>query len=178
MTPSPVSLLALALQITRQPQLMTSVVQFFAITVGVVLVFIVGLILAFKYLRPSQDRSATAAVREEFEKSKAALLLAAQARKAEHEADESARRQQEMEDKERELLKANVDPQQYFGRNCPLCGLEMMDDQELVVDPYTGEAYHFSSFLSSWPPGQERPKYVYRYPQATVVKSADLVRLF
>ncbi len=172
------ALLALTLQVTRQPQLMTNVIWFFSVTAGAVLVFIVGMVLAFKYLRPGQDRSATAAVRDEFEKSKAALLLAAQARKAEHEADESAKRQLEVEEKERELLRANVDPQPYFGRTCPLCGLEMMEDQELVIDPYTGAAYHFSSFLSAWPLDQDRPKYIYRYPQATVVKSTDLVRQF
>jgi hypothetical protein len=172
------AMLTLALQVVRQPQLMTDVVRFFAITAGAVLVFIVGIILAFKYLRPGRDRSVTTAVHEEFERSKAALLLAAQARKAEHEADESAKRQMEVEDKERELLRANVDPQLYFGRTCPLCGLEMMEDQELVIDPYTGAAYHFSSFLSAWPPEQERPKYIYRYPQATVVKSTELVRQF
>ena len=83
-----------------------------------------------------------------------------------------------MEAKERELLKENVDPQRVIGQTCPLCGLEMTDDQELVIDPYTGQGYHFSSFLNDWPAGAERPKYVYRYPQGTVVKSADLVRSF
>jgi hypothetical protein len=50
----------------------------------------------------------------------------------------------------------------------------MMSDQELVIDPYTGQGYHYSSFVSDWPVGQERPKFVYRYPQNTVVRSDQL----
>lgn len=170
--------LALAALRLGQPRMMSEVVQFSVLTALFVFVVIIVMYLVFRYLRPGKDSSAAAAAREEFEKSKAALLLAAQAKKAAHEADDSARRQAEMEEKERELLRENVNPALYIGRNCPLCGLEMMDDQELVIDPYTGAAYHFSSFLNDWPAGQERPKYIYRYPQGTVVKSADLVRQF
>jgi hypothetical protein len=169
---------ALALLRLGQPRLMTDVIQFSMLTALFVVIVIVVMVLVFKAMRSAKDHSAAAAAREEFEKSKAALLLAAQAKKAAHEADDSAKRQGEMEEKERELLRENVNPELYIGRNCPLCGLEMMDDQELVIDPYTGAAYHFSSFLNDWPVGQERPKYIYRYPQGTVVKSADLVRQY
>jgi hypothetical protein len=168
----------LPLLLLQQTQLASDMLQFFVTTGLVVVVLIVGIYLAFRYLRPSQDNSPSTAVRAEFEKTKEALLLAAQAKKAAHEADESARRQLEVDEKERELLRANVDPAQYIGRTCPLCGLEMMDDQELVIDPYSGAAYHFSSFLNDWPVGLERPKYLYRYPQGTVIKSADLLRQF
>jgi len=53
----------------------------------------------------------------------------------------------------------------------------MVDDQDLVIDPYTGRGYHLSSFLHDWPVEAARPKYIYRYPQATVVRSEDLLRL-
>jgi hypothetical protein len=171
-----IALLPLAL--LQQTRLASDMLQFSLITALFVVVFIVGIYLAFRYLRPRQDNSPAAQARAEFEKSKEALLLAAQARKAAHEADESAHRQQDIEEKERELLRANVEPSKYIGRTCPLCGLEMMEDQELVIDPYSGAAYHFSSFLNDWPVGQDRPKYIYRYPQGTVIKSADLLRQF
>lgn len=172
------ALMPLLLIQVRQSRLMSDMLQFSVLTGVFVVLMIIGIYLVFKYLRPRQDNSPAAAARAEFEKTKEALLLAAQAKKAAHEADESARRSAEVEEKERELLRANVDPAQYIGRTCPLCGLEMMDDQELVIDPYTGAAYHFSSFLNDWPAGQERPKYVYRYPQGTVLRSADLLRQF
>lgn len=156
----------------------TNALQFFITTGLCVVVLIIAIVAAYRLARPKQDSSARDAVRAEFEKTKEALLLAAQAKKAAHEADESARRQAEVEEKEKELLRENVNPELVLGQNCPLCGLEMAADQELVIDPYTGQAYHFSSFLNDWPAGAPRPKYVYRYPQGAVVKSADLVREF
>lgn len=168
----------LALLQPESPRLASDMVRFAVITGLFVVVVVVVMYFLFKALRPSADSAASRKVRDEFEKSKDALLLSAQAKRAGHESDEAARRAAETEEKERELLKENVDPRRVIGLNCPLCGLEMTDDQELVIDPYSGQAYHFSSFLNDWPVDSERPKYVYRYPQGTVVKSADLIRVF
>jgi hypothetical protein len=30
--------------------------------------------------------------------------------------------------------------------------------------------------MSGWPPDAERPKYIYRYPQGTVIKTSDFIR--
>lgn len=152
----------------------TNAVQF-SVMVGLFLiVVIVVMYFVFKMLKPRLDQSSAEQLRQEFEKSKEALLLSAQTKKAAREAEKSAERQADAEQRERELLKENVDPESAFGKTCPLCGLEMMSDQDLVIDPYTGQAYHFSSFINDWPAGQPRPKYVYRYPQHTVVKSDNL----
>ena len=162
-----------------EPMRLTSDMLRFAVITGIfIVVMVVVMYMVFKGLRTSSNDSAAQKVRQEFEKSKETLLLAATAKRAGQESDESAKRAIEMEAKERELLKENVDPLRVIGQTCPLCRLEMTDDQELVIDPYTGQGYHFSSFLNDWPAAAERPKYVYRYPQATVVKSADLVRSF
>ena len=169
------------LVVLLQPEplpLMTDMVRFVVGGAAFVAVVIVAMYFVFKYSKPKTDLSAAAKAREEFEKSKEVLLLAAQAKKAAQESDASAKRQSEMEEKERELLRENVDPLRVIGQACPLCGLEMAEDQELVIDPYTGQGYHFSSFLNDWPAGAERPRFVYRYPQGTVVKSTDLVRGF
>jgi hypothetical protein len=141
-------------------------------------VLVTAMYFAFSAMRSAKNNSSTLALREQFEKSKDALLLAAQAKKAAQESGEAAKKQADAEERERELLRANVDPALVIGKTCPLCGLEMMEDQELVIDPYSGQGYHFSSFLSDWPKGQDRPKYVYRYPQGTVVKSANLFLTF
>jgi hypothetical protein len=170
--------LALLLLQPEPSALSSDMLRFATITGAFLVVVVVTTYIIWKGLRSNRDNSAAAKVREEFEKSRDTLLLAAQARRAGHESDDAARRAAEVEAKERELLKENVDPQRVIGQTCPLCGLEMMADQELVIDPYSGQGYHFSSFISDWPPGAERPKYVYRYPQAAVVKSTDLVRSF
>jgi hypothetical protein len=171
------ALAMLALQ--PEPLRLTSDMLRFATITGVFLVIVVVVMyFLFKALRASNNDSAAQKVREEFEKSKETLLLAATAKRAGQESDESAKRAIEMEAKERELLKENVDPLRVIGQTCPLCRLEMTDDQELVIDPYSGQGYHFSSFLNDWPADAERPKYVYRYPQGTVVKSSDLIRSF
>jgi len=149
----------------------TNAVQFMLMVGLFLLVVIVVMYFVFKMLKPRLDQSSSEQLRLEFEKSKEALLLVAQTKKAEREAEESASRQVDADQRERELLRENVDPESAFGKTCPLCGLEMMSDQDLVIDPYTGQAYHFSSFINDWPSGQPRPKYVYRYPQHTVVKS-------
>jgi len=151
----------------------------FTVYVGLfVLVVAIVMYFVFKNLRPKTDNSHSDKLREEFEKSKDALLMAAQARKAARESQQGAKRQQDAEAEERELLLSNVDPEQVFGKTCPLSGLEMMNDQDLVIDPYTGQGYHFSSFLNDWPVGQDRPKYIYRYPQDTIVRSDDMIRSF
>ncbi|MBN2082633.1 hypothetical protein JW859_10570 [bacterium] len=151
----------------------------FTVYVGLfVLVVAIVMYFVFKNLRPKTDNSATDKLREEFEKSKDTLLMAAQARKAAREAQEGAERQQDAEAEEREMLLNNVDPELVFGKTCPLSGLEMMNDQDLVIDPYTGQGYHFSSFLNDWPANQERPKYIYRYPQGTIVRSDQMVGSF
>lgn len=167
----PLAILALQPQPLRAQ---TNAIQF-SVMVGLFLiVVIVVMYFVFKMLRPRLDQSSTEQLRQEFEKSKDALLLAAQAKRTTREAEDSADRQADAEQREAELLKENVNPETVFGKTCPLSGLEMMSDQDLVIDPYTGQGYHYSSFISDWPVGQERPKFVYRYPQNTVVKSDQL----
>jgi hypothetical protein len=141
----------------------------FVVVIGVALFYIM------RGLRPKTDQSATAKVRAEFEKGKDALLLAAQAKKATLERDKAAGRAQDKEQKERELLTENVHPELVIGQVCPLSGLTMEEDQELIIDPYTGQGYHYSSFMSDWPVAQPRPKYVYRYPQGVVMKTENLI---
>ncbi len=167
--------LALALlQVERSP-LMSDVTKMVLFTAIFVVVVGVALFYIMRALRPKSDQSATAKARAEFEKSKETLLLAAQAKKAAKERDDSAQRAQDKEAKERELLSENVNPALVIGQTCPLSGLTMEEDQELIIDPYTGQGYHYSSFVSDWPAGQARPKYVYRYPQGTVMKTENLV---
>ena len=156
----------------------TNAIQFFVTTSIILLGFIVAVYYVLKSLRKDKDHSVVAEVRGEFEKSKKVLLLSAQQKKAAKKGTTDKGQEVSREAKEIELLKENVDPSLIFGKNCPLSSLEMLDDQELVIDPYTGQGYHFSSFLNDWPVGNERPKYVYRYPQKTVVKSSDLLTGF
>lgn len=165
------------LQPQRSP-ITTNAIEFVIQTGLVLIVIIVALWLVFRALRRKSDLSITAEVRDEFEKSKEALLLIAQQKKAGQQKSEQVDREAEKQRKEIELLKENVDPSRVFGQICPLCRLEMMDDQELVIDPYTGQGYHFSSFLNDWPVDKERPQYIYRYPQGTIVKSEELLGTF
>jgi hypothetical protein len=158
---------ALILRTEMDPEL----IRFFIVTAVFVTVVAVGGYVIFRIQRKQTDAGVKDQLKAEFERSKAGLLLAAQTKKTAGEQDEALAREAEKESKERELLKENVDPALVFGRNCPLCGLEMTDDQELVIDPYTGQGYHLSSFLNDWPRDAERPKYIYRYPQSEVVKS-------
>lgn len=148
----------------------------------VAFVFLVGItvtaFLIFRGLRKANDSGVKAQLDAEFEKTKDALLLAAAAKKQKAESDEAAKRELAADAKERELLRENVDMNRVLGQTDPLSGLEMMEDMELIVDPYTGQGYLLPSFLNDWPVGQERPKFVYRHPQGTVVRSADLVRSF
>jgi hypothetical protein len=144
-------------------------------SVAMAVIVIVGFI-TFRLLRKSTDAGVKSQLDEEFERSKAALLLAAQSRKVEAEKAEVKSREADVETKERELLRENVDPARVFGQTDPLDGLELTEDQDLIIDPYSGQGYHLSSFLNDWPRSQARPKYVYRYPEGTVVKSSDLVR--
>jgi hypothetical protein len=162
-----------------EPQRITTDAIGFTVKVGLFLVvIIIVLYFVFKILRRKRDYSVSAELNEEFERSKEALLLLAQQRKAAIDASKKEVRDSEKASKEVELLKENVDPALVIGKTCPLCGLEMMADQELVIDPFTGQGYHFSSFLNDWPAGRERPKYVYRYPQGTVLKSEELIKKF
>ena len=159
-------------------ELSGSMLQFFIMTAIFFVVVSVGTYYIFRSLRKSTDAGVKAQLDAEFEKTKDALLLAASARKQKQEADETTKRELAADAKERELLRENIDMERVFGQTDPLSALEMMDDMELIVDPYTGQGYLLPSFLNDWPPGQERPKYVYRHPQGTVVKSSDLVRSF
>jgi hypothetical protein len=168
-------LVVLGLMQVERPPLMSGMLQFMIYTALFVVVAGVALFYIMRALRPKTDQSTTAKVRAEFEKSKDALLLAAQAKKAAHERDTAAQRAQDKEAKERELLAENVDPGLVIGQVCPLSGLAMEEDQELVIDPYTGQGYHYSSFVSDWPADAPRPKYVYRYPQGVIVKTENLV---
>lgn len=156
----------------------SSAVQFVATTGLILIGFIVAIYFVLKYLRRSRDRSVVDEVRSEFEKSKHGLLLSAHQKKATSAGVGDESEEVNRETKEIELLKENVDPRRVFGQTCPLSKLEMMADQDLVIDPYTGQAYHFSSFLNDWPAGSERPKYVYRYPQGVVLKSNELLTGF
>ena len=171
------SLRAAMLQPEPSP-LMTDQIWFLFKTGMVVVAIVIILFFVLRALRRKTDSAISKDLQDEFEKSKEILLLAAQAKKAEREAETSGQRQAGIEEKERELLKENVDPQRVIGQICPLCGLEMTADQELVIDPYTGQGYHFSSFLNDWPPEAKRPRLVYCYPQNTVVNSGDLLRSF
>ncbi|MCB1215931.1 hypothetical protein KDL44_00960 [bacterium] len=150
-----------------------------AVVVGIVLAVVVtAMYFTLRAIRPKTDNSTTMQVRDEFDKQKDALLLAAQARKAQREQDESARREGDKDEKEKELLREQIDREAVLGRNCPLCGLEIMADSEIVIDPYTGAAYHFSAFLHDWPADSERPKFVYRWPQDRIIRSEDLLKGF
>jgi hypothetical protein len=168
----------IALWQAESPALNSDMVKFTLVVGIAVLVISVTMFYVFRALRPKTDNKVTDQIRGEFEKSKEALLLAAQQKRAGKESDDSARREAERETRERELLKENVDPRRVVGLSCPLCTLEMMDDQELVIDPYTGQGYHFSCYLQDWPAEGERPKHIYRYPQGTVLRSDDLIRSF
>ncbi|MCB1187780.1 hypothetical protein KDL29_11495 [bacterium] len=149
------------------------------VVVGIFLALVItALYFTIKAIRPKTDNSTTMQVREEFNKQKDALLMAAQAKKASREAQESARREGDKDEKEKELLREQVDPQAAVGRSCPLCGLEIMGDSEIIIDPYSGTAYHFSAFLHDWPPDTERPKFVLRWPQDKMVRSEDLLKGF
>ena len=132
----------------------------------------------FKSIRPRTDNSETMKVREEFNRQKDALLLAAQAKRASREAQDSARRDGDKDEKEKELLREQIDPESVIGRSCPLCGLEIMSDSDIVIDPYSGQTYHFSAFLHDWPPDTERPKFVLRWPEDKMIRSEDLIRGF
>ncbi len=141
-------------------------------------VIVVVMVYTFKTLRPKTDNSQTMQLREEFNKQKDSLLLAAQAKKASREAEESARREGDKDEKEKELLREQIDPESVIGRTCPLCALEIMHDSDIIIDPYTGTAYHFSAFLHDWPVETERPKFVFRWPQDKIIRSEDLIRGF
>jgi hypothetical protein len=165
------------LQLGGSP-LMSNVLQVSAITAVVMLGVTVALVYLFKGMRKATDSGVKDQIDAEFNKTKDALLLAAAAKKARHESDETAKRELAADAKERELLRENIDMARVVGQTDPLSSLEMMEDMELIVDPYTGQGYLLPSFLNDWPADQPRPKYVYRHPQGTVVKSSDLVRSF
>ncbi len=164
-----------AILLQARSQMNSDAMRFVMITVGAVMLMVIALVFVYRATRPKPG-GLKASLDEEFNKSKDALLLAAQSKKAAKEREEGEKRQMSAEEKERELLRENVDAERLIGSNCPLCGLEMLEDTDLIIDPYTGAGYHLSSFLNDWPVDTERPKYVYRYPQGTVVKSSDLIR--
>jgi HAMP domain-containing protein len=145
---------------------------------------ITATVVLFRYFRVQRNTSPTEKLREEFDKGKDALLAAAMAKKQAAEAAESGERELSADEQERESLRESVDPQRVIGQNCAICGLELMADEELVIDPYTGTGYHLSSFLNDWPLDPDthqplpRPKFVYRYPDGTVVHSSELVYTF
>ena len=97
----------------ERSQTATNAIQFTVITGVFVIVVAVVLFYVIRAVRPKVDSSASDAMREDFEKSKEALLLAAQAKKAAREAGESAERQQDAEEQERELDGSHPWP---FGR--------------------------------------------------------------
>jgi hypothetical protein len=166
----------------EQPQIRSTIMHMMIVTGLAMAVVVTALYFVLKSNRSLRDNSATAKLREDFEKSKGLLLAAAQAKRAEAEASAGTEREVSAEDKEKELLRENVEPDKVFGQNCPLSGLEMMEDQELIIDPYTGQGYHFSSFINDWPRDAQtheelpRPRFVYRYPEDVVLRTADLLR--
>ena len=174
----------LAMLQVEAPHLNSSALHFVFVSTFAVGLMVVVLILVWRYTNSQKNVSATAKVRAEFEKTKPVLLAVAAAKRSDHEAQAGGERELSAEEKERELLQENVEPEKVFGLNCPLSGLEMMEDQELVIDPYTGQGYHFSSFMNDWPrdPATHeelpRPKFIYRYPEDVVVKTSDLLRGF
>jgi hypothetical protein len=155
----------------RAMQMGIVVAMFMAVAVTI-------MFFVFKSVRPKTDNSESMKVREEFNKQKDALLLAAQAKKASREAEDSARREGDKDEKEKELLRENIDHELVIGRSCPLCGLEIMHDSDIIIDPYSGQAYHFSAFLHDWPVDADRPKFVFRWPEDRIVRSEDLIRGF
>ena len=165
------------LQLSGSP-LMTDLVKFSVITGLVMLIVAVSLVFLFRGMRKATDGGVKAELDAEFEKTKNALLLAAAAKKQKQDTDEATKRELAADAKERDLLLENIDMARVIGQTDPLSALEMMEDMELIVDPYTGQGYLLPSFLNDWPADQPRPKYVYRHPQGTVVKSSDLVRSF
>ena len=170
-------LMALALQPEALP-LLRDTQKFFIISAAFAIVVTVALVLTIRQVRKANNASAKDLIASEVEKSKDALLLAAQYKKAQREAEANADQGDDAETQELELLKAGIDIESAFGQTCKLCNLEIFSDSEIIVDTQTGAAYHFSAFLNDWPVGIERPKYVYRYPQDEVMRSTDLVRNF
>ena len=162
------------LQVGGSP-MMSELMKFSFITGTVMLIVAVSLYYLFRGMRKATDAGVKAQLDAEFEKTKDALLLAAAAKKAKQDTDENTKRELAADAKERELLRENIDMARVFGQTDPLSALEMMEDMELVVDPYTGQGYLLPSFLNDWPAETPRPKYVYRHPQGTVVKTTDLL---
>ena len=172
---NPETFLIAALQV-EQSAAQAGAMKMFVVVFIFVVVVATLMYFTLKSLRPKTDNSSTMQLRDEFSKQKDALLMAAQARKASREAEESARREGDKDEKEKELLREQVDPESVIGRSCPLCGLEIMHDSDIIIDPYSGKAYHFSAFLHDWPPDTERPKFVLRWPTDRMVRSEDLIR--
>jgi hypothetical protein len=180
MTLSALSILALQVE---PPPLTSKVLQSVVMTALFLAFVIAAMVVVFRYLRAQRDGTGTAKLREEFEKTKEVLLATAMARKHEAAKLSGSDRDATAEEREKELLLENVDVDVVFGHDCPLCGLELSQDEELTIDPYRGGSYHLSCFLNAWPPGEdgrpsERPKFIYRYPQGTVVRSDDIIRSF
>lgn len=169
------------LQVSTPPMTSTAL-HFVFMSTFAVGIMVVVMVLVLRYQKSQRNVSEATKLREEFEKSKALLLATAQAKQAAAQTEAGGQRELSAEDKERELLAENVDPELVFGQTCPLSGLEMMEDQELIIDPYTGQGYHFSSFINDWPRDPEthvelpRPRFAYRYPEGVVVKTTDLLR--
>lgn len=168
----------LAMLQAERPQATTNAIQTMVFTGLFLVIAIVAMVYIFKKLRPKNDQSSAALVQDEFEKSRDALLLAAQARKQSRESAGEKERELDAEEKERQLLLEGIDMDSVFGQDCPLSRMPMEPENDLIVDPYSGRAYHFSSFLNDWPVDTERPKYIYRYPEGVIVKSEDLIRGF
>jgi hypothetical protein len=167
----------------EQPVMTTTALRFFIVTAIFMAFVVTGIYLVLRYFRAQRSVSESSKLREQFEKSKTQLLAAAMAKKQAADQAAGVEREVSAEDKERELLKENVDPELVIGKTCGICGLELSEDEELVIDPYSGAGYHLSDFLNDWPLDADgkplpRPKFIYRYPQDTVLRSTDLLRGF
>jgi hypothetical protein len=175
--------LALALLQVEPSPMRASAMKAFIITAIAMAFMITAMVFMFRYFRNLRNGSETAKLRENFDKSKEVLLAAAMAKKQASAESAGGERELSADEQEREALKESVEADRVVGQTCPICGFELAEDEELIIDPYTGAAYHLSDFLNDWPLGdngqpRERPKFVYRYPQGTMVRSADLIRGF
>src|SRR5688572_5657342 len=92
-------LMAPAILQSAETALSGNMTRFMMVTAFALLLIVILAIFVFKGLKPKADSKVSQELRAEFEKSKEALLLAAQAKKAGKENDEGQRREIERENR-------------------------------------------------------------------------------
>jgi len=101
---------------------------------------VIAMFFVFGYLKRQQGKSAKEGIDKEIQAHKDELLLLAEKKKAERS------RQNEMEKsdaaEEAERAKVKVDHAKFFGRDCPICSLPMLDDEEVAVCADDDAAFH------------------------------------